>query len=465
MSHADGPAKADKALKPGKGWLRRRHGDEHRLLPWGPVDESDPTLAPILLDHERRTQRLTALIRLAIGPLFFAVVRTSGMDPIMDSSLVIYSPLSYMAIAILSLIASHPRYFRPYWAPVFIVLDVIWYEAVLLTALILFEMPIGAYASLPLSILIFFFLALAGMRFSPKALLAGLITFCVLDGVILAVYFLGLMPIDLFDPRPYFSIGANMARITILCGVGLVSALTCWRSRQTLIHALNESRARERTYRLVGHFVPPAVADEMLKSDGYLKPASRDATILYSDIQGFTAIVERLLPETVVTMLDEYFSAVEKAIAAEGGVVTQFQGDAVLATFNLPLIQEDHADRALRAARSIFEITQNRTFAGERLPTRVGVNTGPVVSGTVSGVERVGYTVHGDAVNLAARLEAKNKDLGTWVILSDSTVECLNARVGLIHVGAEKIRGRSTPVDIYTIETPGPGSNGRPVGA
>jgi adenylate cyclase len=453
MSFDDGTTKAGEPAIRRRSWFdRQRRRAAYRWLAWGRDDKPDPTLEPILRDQERRTQRLTAFIRLAVGPLFFAIVRTSGMDEIMDSGLVIFAPLSYFAIAVLSLIASQPKFFRPFWAPVFVALDVIWYEAVLLSALVLYDLPLNAFAALPISVLIFFFVALAGMRLSPKALLAGLATFAVLDSLILTTVALDIWPTPLFDPRPYFSVGANMSRVTILTAVAVVTALTSWRARRTLVRALTEARARERTYRLVGHFVPPGVVDEMLQSDGHLKPTSRQATILYCDIQGFTAIVERLAPETVMTMLGEYFTAVEKAIAEEGGVVTQFQGDAVLAIFNLPLTQSDHADRALRAARRIFEITQNETFGGEKLLTRVGVNTGTVVSGSVSGVERVGYTVHGDAVNLAARLQALNKDRGTWVILSAATVESLSSRDGLVHLGAETVRGRSNPVDIFTLE-------------
>ena len=132
------------------------------------------------------------------------------------------------------------------------------------------------------------------------------------------------------------------------------------------------------------------------------------------------------------------------------GVVTQFQGDALLATFNVPLADPDHAANALRAALEMQSAVRCRDFAGRRIANRIGVNTGPVVAGAVGAKGRLSYTVHGDAVNLAARLEALNKELGTSILVSRSTA----ARVegfALRPRGEVGVRGQSERVAVYTL--------------
>jgi class 3 adenylate cyclase len=150
-------------------------------------------------------------------------------------------------------------------------------------------------------------------------------------------------------------------------------------------------------------------------------------------------------------MLNEYFPAIIAPISAHGGVVTQFQGDAMLVTFNLPLAEPRHADEAVRTAAEIQELLRNREFAGIALPTRIGINSGEIVAGNVGSGDRFSYTVHGDAVNTAARLEQLNKELGTRVIVSADTVARLSDRSGVRAIGETPIRGRSSPLAIYTL--------------
>ena len=162
-----------------------------------------------------------------------------------------------------------------------------------------------------------------------------------------------------------------------------------------------------------------------MEQNGALAPIRTVATILYTDIAGFTMAAESMSPDAVFGMLNEYFPAVIEPIHQHGGVINQFQGDAMLVTFNIPVADNRHADNALRAARAIQTITHERTFAGISLNTRIGINSGEVIAGNVGSGERINYTVHGDAVNLAARLEQLNKQFGTDVLVSESTVDLL----------------------------------------
>jgi class 3 adenylate cyclase len=130
--------------------------------------------------------------------------------------------------------------------------------------------------------------------------------------------------------------------------------------------------------------------------------------------------------------------------------VTQFQGDAVLATFNVPIEDAEHARNAFDAARAILACASEREFAGERIRIRIGINTGPLIAGNVGGGGRQSYTVHGDAVNLAARLEALCKEYGTSLLLSATTAKAL-PHAKLIVVGDIAVRGLSKPVTLFSL--------------
>ena len=202
---------------------------------------------------------------------------------------------------------------------------------------------------------------------------------------------------------------------------------------------------------IFGKYVPESVAEAILAGEGTLKPMQTTATILYTDIAGFTGIVESMPPEQVVQMLNEYFPAMIDPIKRYGGVVNQFQGDAMLVTFNVPLEDPEHADKAVKVAQEIQQLSRECTFASVALQTRIGINTGPVVAGNVGSGDRMNYTVHGDAVNLAARLEQLNKEYGTQVLVSEHTVGLLKDSYPLDPIGEVEIRGKNKPVQIFKL--------------
>ncbi|MFQ6023830.1 MAG: adenylate/guanylate cyclase domain-containing protein [Acidiferrobacterales bacterium] len=205
----------------------------------------------------------------------------------------------------------------------------------------------------------------------------------------------------------------------------------------------------------LGKFVSESIATAVLQDRGVVRPQVREATILFTDIERFTAISERLQPEQVIAMLNEYFAVAAQPVHDNGGVITQFQGDAILASFNLPMEDADHAANAVRAASAIQRLLEHQRFAnGIALNTRIGINTGLVVGGTVGDGDRLGYTVHGDTVNLAARLEQLNKEYGSRVLLSQRTAELADDSFEFKKIGEVAIRGRETPITVYELPRP-----------
>lgn len=217
------------------------------------------------------------------------------------------------------------------------------------------------------------------------------------------------------------------------------------RLRDETLHQLGIIRS------VFGKYVPQSVAEAIVSSQGELEPKHAEATIMYTDIADFTHIAESMRPEHVVGMLNEYFAAVIEPITACGGVITQFQGDAMLVTFNVPLTDPRHADNAVRAATEIQQILNTRKFAGINLSTRIGISSGKVFAGNVGSGERINYTVHGNAVNLAARLERLNKEYNSRVLISHDTVQLLTSRYPVEAIGQVAIRGKFSQVKIYRL--------------
>ncbi len=247
--------------------------------------------------------------------------------------------------------------------------------------------------------------------------------------------------------------GSRIQEALSLVVVAFLIAVVMWRARNTLRHQLEAERDRVTLSGIFGRFVPQAIVNAMIAGRGALSPIEREATVLFADVAGFTEMTERAGPVRTVEILNAYFDEVTRIIGAHNGIVTQFQGDAVLATFNVPVEDAGHAGNAFNAACAILASVAEREFAGERISVRIGINTGSLVAGNVGG-GRQSYTVHGDAVNLAARLEALCKEHGTSLLLSATTASAL-PKEKLIAVGDIAVRGLTERVTVYSIPVEG----------
>ncbi len=183
-------------------------------------------------------------------------------------------------------------------------------------------------------------------------------------------------------------------------------------------------RERELIRDTFGKYVPKDVVTAILDKKINLEGEVRSCTILVTDIANYATMSEELTPKEVVTMLNEYFSAIVDIIQKHKGVVNEFVGDAVFALFNVPLNDPDHAVNAINAALAIEEVTATRKFGKNRqLTTRIGINTGVVVAGNIGSANRLKYTVVGDEVNVAARLEQLNKQHDTHILVGENTYD------------------------------------------
>ena len=200
-----------------------------------------------------------------------------------------------------------------------------------------------------------------------------------------------------------------------------------------------------------GRYIPEAVAADIIAGKAPIEPKIETATILFADIEDFTGLAEKLSPAELVEVLNEYFSTVIEPIQRHNGVVNQFQGDGMLVTFNIPLRDRHHADNAVSAALEIIEAVNKAQFGGVHLRTRIGINTGLVFAGNVGSGDRFNYTVHGDAVNIASRLESLNKEMNTQLLVSSATFDLLTGSYPLAKQNSVNVKGKGQPIGIYSL--------------
>src|SRR5436309_3512512 len=219
---------------------------------------------------------------------------------------------------------------------------------------------------------------------------------------------------------------------------------------------VEELRRAAHTRELFGRYVSRAVAEQALERGIALGGELAQATAMFVDLRGFTALTQRTSPARVVELLNEYYAIVARVIEREGGVITQFLGDGVVAVFGGPLRPlPDHARHAVRAAIALERaLAQRNAAGGERLLAGIGICTGDMIAGNVGAGGRVTYTIVGDAVNQAARLQVKTRDLGASILLTESTRAALGETNGLVlrPCGAVPLKGVAAPVEVYAVE-------------
>ncbi|HQN79800.1 MAG TPA: adenylate/guanylate cyclase domain-containing protein [Kiritimatiellia bacterium] len=204
------------------------------------------------------------------------------------------------------------------------------------------------------------------------------------------------------------------------------------------------------------HYLSADVIEQIMRDPNSLKLGGerRELTIFFSDLQGFSTISERLGPEDLTRLLNDYLSDMTDIILEEGGTLDKYEGDAIIAFWNAPLAQPDHAVRAVRAAvRCQRKLAERRAEFEQRtgavLKMRIGLNTGAVVVGNMGSSNRFDYTVLGDAANLASRLEGANKALGTFLMIAESTWTQTDGAFPGRELGQLTVVGRKAPVRVY----------------
>ncbi len=243
-----------------------------------------------------------------------------------------------------------------------------------------------------------------------------------------------------------------------------LGALVLSTSGSVAVQLVTEAFERIRVHDLFARFVPEDVVEEVLASaDGLrLGGVQREGTVLFSDVRGFTTLAETLTPAQVIEVLNHYLSEMSDAILDHGGTLVSYMGDGIFAVFGAPLVQDDHADRALAAAREMLEVRLPRfnkwlreAGLSDGVRMGVGLNSGKVMSGHVGSERRVEYAAVGDTTNTASRIESLTKGTPHQLLLSGATKEALvSPPEDLLHVGETEIRGRVAKLELWSLREP-----------
>jgi adenylate cyclase len=260
-------------------------------------------------------------------------------------------------------------------------------------------------------------------------------------------------------------VALRRANVVLALGVPLSQMLSMFLVA-TSYRFFSEERDKRRARETFSRFLAPAIVDEVLAKEGSLRLGGdkRVLTVLFSDIRGFTSLSEKLDPHVLLELLNEYLTPMTEIIVSEcQGTLDKYIGDAIMAFWGAPQEQPDHALRACRAALAMIERlgTLRRGWRERGLPDidiGVGINTGPMSVGFVGSQDRFyNYTVLGDAVNLASRLEGANRAYETRVILGASTYEAVRDRVVVRELDLVRVKGKLEPVHIYELLALAPG--------
>ena len=224
------------------------------------------------------------------------------------------------------------------------------------------------------------------------------------------------------------------------------------------LQQLERARVRDAFAR----FLPESMVDEVLsRADGDLRLGGVRlvSTALFADLRNFTGFAERTPAEEVVAVLNRYFAEMSDAVLDNGGTLVGFYGDGIVAVFGAPIQCDDHADRAVAAAREMLRerLPSLNEWAGEHGygdPFRMGIGmcSGPMMSGNVGSDRRLEYTILGDTANTASRIESLTKELGHPVLLSESTLDLMTSPpADLVYVDEVTVRGRSKPTRVWSL--------------
>jgi adenylate cyclase len=275
-------------------------------------------------------------------------------------------------------------------------------------------------------------------------------------GFVAATELLGLA---LFHPAaraaagdPMLTTGFLISRSAVIFACGVLAGAVGVQLRRQFEASIAAATARDHVTNLFGQHVSPQVVDRLLAAGSTASSDARQVAVMFVDIRGFTAAARTRSPQEVVDRLDAAFAVLVEIVDRNGGIVNKFLGDGFLALFGAPFDDPDAARRAVTAAREMLAaIEQHNVRSDWPLRIGIGLHFGNVVAGNVGSPRRKEYTVIGDTVNLASRIEGLNKQFGSQLLISDAVRQAIGQDIDATPLGDVPIRGYEQPVRVWRL--------------
>jgi adenylate cyclase len=416
----------------------------------------------LILAAEREAQMVSAFARLAIITIAMTIFLLSGGINLPVAPIVLTYLGSYALVSIVSGVFSLKRFFSPRMSLLFTAIDGISLALLIGFALLVTGSPMKLHGAVPGFVFIFSILILATMRYTIGPTLVAFLSFGATWFLFSLIVDYGLLKSPLPSgsvPEPNFFFGTvqNAARWGFLAIATILCLLAVTRRRKTLEAAINAANKTANLSRYLPDRVAKLVAEQGI--DALSSGGKQNAAVLFVDIRGFTGISEQVEPQELSAMLSEFRSIVSLEVEAHFGIVDKFIGDAVMAVFGVPDERSDDADCGIKCAVGIID--KMKVWNEERreafqppILITIGVHCGEVFAGAVGAENRMEFTVVGDTVNIAARLQEAAKNTESGLVVSQTLLERSGSFNREDHawnaLNESSIRGRQGKVVLYS---------------
>ena len=304
----------------------------------------------------------------------------------------------------------------------------------------------------PATLLYPLFISLSALRLNVRlCIFTGAVAG--LEYAILSVYYVSKVSDPTVEPI-LVGLPHHLFKAFVLFLIGVVTGLVTLQIRKRILSSLSAIEERNRVSRTFGEYVSPEVMDKLLDLKPDLRSESKNVCVMFLDIRNFTGFAEKRSPEEVVRYLESLFEFMIEIVNRHHGIINKFLGDGFMAVFGAPLSDGRDCANALEAAREILARVREEAELGTILPTTIGIglHAGEAVTGSIGSTLRREYTVIGDVVNLAARIEKLNKEFHSQLLISEMVWQALDGSLAeAVPMGHVEVRGREQSIQIYQV--------------
>lgn len=415
------------------------------------------TVTGVLRREEIENEKKIHLVRMGVLSLAIVVVTAARLliGAKMHERFLATVPLAvcYLLLCVIIWYSFIRRGCPPLVGYLIAVLDMVYVVAVLmgLAATNLSGDRFIGVTNMPAFLALFLLNALSGLRFNFRTSIYYAAT------SILIVLALGAY--DAFHGFfPYLPSGIleTLIKAILLGGIALISGYIGHRLKQLIVQAVKEQEEKNLIRGIFGRYASDEVVEDALRRGLQLGGEEREVTILFADIRNFTSLAERLQPNEVVNLLNDYFAQMVDVITRNSGTLNKFMGDGMLAIFGAPVSYGNNAERAVKTALAMVDRLEQfngrqREQGKTELKIGIGISSGCVVVGHIGSIERMEYTAIGDAVNVAARLDTLNKELGTTILICHDTYQRVGEGIRVRELKSVVVKGKGEEVQVYEV--------------